>query len=73
MKDKIRNLIKKIMSIFKIKNIIIFESNADYSDNSRAFYEYLIEKKYNEKYKIYWFVNNKNNFKNKECKNVLYF
>ena len=45
MKDKIRNLIKKIMSIFKIKNIIIFESNADYSDNSRAFYEYLIEKK----------------------------
>ena len=35
MKDKIRNLIKKIMSIFKIKNIIIFESNADYSDNSR--------------------------------------
>ena len=70
MKYKIRNLIKKIMSIFKIKNIIIFESNADYSDNSRAFYEYLIEKKYNEKYKIYWFVNNKNNFKNKESKNV---
>lgn len=69
-----KNIIKKIilccMSIFKIKNIIIFESNADFSDNSRAFYEYLIENKYNEKYKMYWFVNDGNAFKNRECHNV---
>lgn len=70
MKDKIRKIIKNIMSIFKVRNIIVFESNADYSDNSRAFYEYLIEKKYNDKYKIYWFVNDGNKFKSKECKNV---
>lgn len=70
MKEKIRKFIKNIISIFKIKNVIVFESNADYSDNSRAFYEYLIEKKYNDKYKIYWFVNDGSKFKNRECKNV---
>lgn len=70
MKNKIKKLILNIMSIFKIKNVIVFESNADYSDNSRAFYEYLIEENYNEKYKIYWFVNNGKKFKNRECKNV---
>ena len=52
MKSKIRNFLKKVMSIFKIKNVIVFESNADYSDNSRAFYEYLIKNNYNEKYKL---------------------
>ena len=70
MKEKIKKIIRKMMSVFKIKNVIVFESNADYSDNSRAFYEYLIENKYNNKYKIYWFVNNQNDFKDRECKNV---
>ena len=58
------------MSIFKIKNIIVFESNADYSDNSRAFYEYLINNNYNDKYKIYWFVGDSKKFADKETKNV---
>lgn len=74
MKNYIKQILKKItmkfMSIFPIKNVIVFESNADYSDNSRAFYEYLIENNYNNKYKIYWFVNDKNKFKDRECKNV---
>lgn len=74
MKNKIKNSIKKIivkiMSVFPTKNIIVFESNADYSDNSRAFYEYLIANKYNDKYKIYWFVNDEKKFKDRECKNV---
>ena len=30
----------------------------------------MIENKYNNKYKIYWFVNNQNDFKDRECKNV---
>lgn len=70
MKSNIKKIIINIMSIFKIKNIIVFESNADYTDNSRAFYEYLIEKGYNTKYKIYWFVNDGKKFKNRECENV---
>lgn len=70
MKQRIKKLITKVMSIFKIKNVLIFESNADYSDNSRAFYEYLIAHNYNQKYKIYWFVNDGNFFKKRECYNV---
>ncbi len=48
-------LICFFLSIFKIKNIIIFESLPTYTDNAKAVYDYLIEKKYNEKYKIIWF------------------
>ena len=70
MKEKVKKIIITFMSIFKIKNILIFESNADYSDNSRAFYEYLIAHDYNQKYKIYWFVNDGKFFKNRECYNV---
>lgn len=70
MKRIIKKLIAIVFSIFRIKNIIVFESHADYSDNSRAFFEYLIENKYNEKYRIYWFVNDQNKFKNINIKNV---
>lgn len=70
MKKQIKKLILFIGSFFSIKNVIVFESHADYSDNSRSFFEYLIENGYNEKYKIYWFVNNANNFKNKRINNV---
>ena len=74
MKSPAKLLIKKCIlclgSIYKIKNIIIFESHIDYSDNSRSFYEYLIKNGYNKKYKIYWFVNDASKFKNKKAKNV---
>ncbi len=70
MKSKIKIMIMTIMSLFKIKNVIVFESNADYTDNSRSFYEYLINNNYNVKYKIYWFVNDSKKFKKRECKNV---
>ena len=74
MKAKVKLLVKKIIlclgSIYKIKNVIVFESHIDYSDNSRSFYEYLIKNGYNKKYKIYWFVNDASKFKNKKAKNV---
>ena len=70
MKRFIKKLLLLFFSIFKIKNIIVLESHADYTDNARAFYEYLIKNKYNEKYKIYWFVNNAKYFKDREIKNV---
>lgn len=66
--------IKKILfaffSLFKIKNVIVFESFADFSENSRALFEYLIQKGYNEKYKIYWFVEDDKKFSNIKIKNV---
>lgn len=39
-----------------INNMIVFETEGDYWDNGRAFYEYLIENQLNEKYQIVWFV-----------------
>ena len=38
------------------KKIIIFESASDFSDNTRALFDYMIDKKLNKKYKMVWFV-----------------
>lgn len=74
MKAKVKFLVKKIIlclgSIYQIKNIIVFESHIDYSDNSRSFYEYLIKNRYNKKYKIYWFVDDASKFKNRKTQNI---
>lgn len=72
MKQSIKKIVIDFFSLFKIKNVIVFESHADYGDNSRAIFDYLIEKKYNEKYKLYWFVNDKSQFENKKYKNVFF-
>ena len=54
-------LIRLFLSIFRIKNRIIFESLPTYTDNAKAIYDYLIKNKYNLKYEIIWFCD-------KECK-----
>lgn len=41
------------------KNVLVFESFPDYSDNSRAFSDYLIKER---KYKIYWIVKDAKSF-----------
>lgn len=38
------------------KNYMVLESEGDYTDNVKTFYDYLISKGYNRKYKIIWFV-----------------
>ncbi len=62
MKNRIKNgIMKFIFFVFKntkIKNVIVFESLTDFTDNSRVFYEYLLKHKYHEHYRFYWFVNN---------------
>lgn len=40
------------------ENLIIMESEGDFSDNAYAFYEYLSDNGYLDKYKIVWLVNN---------------
>lgn len=55
--NKANEFLRLIFSLLPIKNnYIIMESEGDFWDNARAFYEYLIENKYNEKYKIVWIV-----------------
>ena len=70
MKQFIKKVLLLFGSLFRVKDVLIFESHADYSDNSRSFYEYLIENNFNKKYKIYWFVNDASQFKDKEIENV---
>lgn len=63
---------KKFIYNFPIhlKNYIILESNPDLSDNTYALYKELLKNKVNEKYKIFWFVDDNNKFKNIHIKNV---
>lgn len=71
---KIEILFEKIILFFtrkvKLKNIIVIESHNDFDSNGGAFYNYLIDNKYNEKYIIVWQLRKKT--KEKLPKNVKY-
>ena len=47
---------------FLLKNIILFESNPDFSDNSRAVFDELIKHGYNKNNKLVWLVSSKEDF-----------
>lgn len=71
------SFIKSCMNTFlsvlpKSKKKIVFESNSDFCDNSRAFYEYLIQNNYNETYKLIWCVKNPEAFCGYNKKNVIF-
>lgn len=51
---------------------VIFESYTDFTDNSRALYEYMLKNKLNEKYKFVWCVDNPEKFRNTAPKNVIF-
>lgn len=55
-----------------LKKCILLESNPDYSDNTKYVYNELLKRKINLKYKIIWFVNNRNDFSDIEIKNVIF-
>lgn len=61
---KIDLLLKKIISeIFRkspLKDIIIITSHNDFDCNGGAFYNYLLQKEYNKKYKIVWLLEHEN-------------
>lgn len=66
----IKSIIKKIFLIIPVRNIILMESNPDYSDNAKIIFNKLVENKVNEKYKIIWFVKDSKKYKNIKIKNV---
>ncbi len=49
---------------------IVFHSKEDFSDNGRAFYEYLVDNKYNDIYEIIWLVKDPSLYKKYLIKNV---
>ena len=65
-----RKLIRKIIALKKLDNIIILESNPAFSDNVKMIFDQFIEHKVNDKYRIVWFVDNTEPFKDIKIKNV---
>ena len=54
----IRKAILLVSKNSKLENIIVIESHNDFDSNGGAFYRYLIENRYNEKFKIVWLIKN---------------
>ncbi len=49
-----------------INELIVFESEGDYTDNSQALYQYMLDHGYLKKYKVVWLVDNIKNFRKKK-------
>lgn len=52
------------------ENQLVFLSSPDFSDNGRAFFEYLVENGYNNRYSIFWLVDDPEKYKHIKYKNV---
>ncbi len=70
MKEKIKKIIYNLP--IYLKNYIILESNPDLSDNTYSLYKMLLENNVNKKYKLFWFVYDKNMYKHIKIKNVYF-
>jgi len=57
--DFIMSLFTPIFKVISLKNTILIESHNDFDCNGGAFYDYLLEHEYNNKYKIVWLLRNK--------------
>ncbi len=58
MKNIIKKVLKKIVNIitdnFRIRNLILFESSPDYSDNTKMVFDEMLSRGLNKKYKFVW-------------------
>ena len=65
---KIVNFLLKITSFLPRRNIIIFESSPNFSDNTYWFFKYLIENTdISKKYKLVWMVKTEDEFRDTLC------
>lgn len=75
-----RNVFKRILKRYVRKlyqnpppvneNQLVFLSSPDFADNGRAFFEYLVENGYNNRYSIFWLVDDPEKYKHIKYKNV---
>ncbi|MGN0527800.1 MAG: CDP-glycerol glycerophosphotransferase family protein [Eubacterium sp.] len=54
LKEYIRNLFDKVTNLLPIKKMILFESNPDYSDNTKAVFDEMLKRGLNNKFKLVW-------------------
>ena len=73
-KYKIDIVVTKILGLFlenkPLQDIIVIESHNDFDSNGGAFYRYLVENGYNQKYKIVWLIKHPNEIPDKLPYNV---
>ena len=70
--SKIKDFVKKSICFFlPIRNIILFESAPDLSDNTKAVFDEMVKRGLNKRYKLVWWIDNKNSACEK-IENVLY-
>ena len=53
-----------------VKNRILFETNDDFTDNSRALFDYMVENGYNKKYELVWLVHEPEKYEKYKAENV---
>ncbi len=58
-------LLKFFQHIKLKENYIVLESEGDFTDNIRAFYDYMIENQINENYRLIWVVHNPRKYQKK--------
>lgn len=56
-----KKILKKFLFMIPLRNIILFESVPDLSDNTKPIFDELIKRHYNEKYCMVWLVSNNHN------------
>ncbi|MBQ5810623.1 MAG: CDP-glycerol glycerophosphotransferase family protein, partial [Clostridia bacterium] len=66
----LKDIIRKMLSALPVRNVILFESMPDLSDNPVAVFREMIDRGFNKKYKFVWLVSK--NEKYPEIKNVSY-
>ena len=70
LKEKIKRFIYNLPMKRFLKNIILLESNPDYSDNTYYVFKELLNQKINENCKLVWFVKDEKMFEDIKIKNV---
>lgn len=61
----------RLFALFKLDdNLIILESEGDFSDNAFALFDYLKRNEYLKKYRVVWLVDDMERFRDYECENV---
>lgn len=53
-----------------VENRILFETNDDFTDNSRALFDYMVANGYNDKYELVWLVHEPEKYREYAVKNV---
>lgn len=62
MKKYLINLYEKVLNLFPLKNIVLFESFPDYSDNTKCVFDEMVNRSLNQKYRLIWVFDSKKDY-----------